>query len=137
MRSRRRHPGIVDRVKLGVFGLNSKATIGPAATARLARRCEELGYDSWWVGEHVVLPSPRVPPAPMEPTDSILDPLVHLAFVAGATDRMLLGTGIIIVPQRNPLVLRSLPGHVNLAGLRPTDNQPRLRGRSEPETSCK
>jgi probable F420-dependent oxidoreductase len=92
-------------VKLGVFGLNSKATSGPAATARLAKRCEELGYDSWWAGEHVVLPSPRVPPAPMEPTDAILDPLVHLAFVAGVTERMLLGTGIIIVPQRNPLVL--------------------------------
>jgi probable F420-dependent oxidoreductase len=92
-------------VKLGVFGLNSKATISPAATARLARRCEDLGYDSWWVGEHVVLPSPRVPPAPMEPTDAILDPLVHLAFVAAVTHRMLLGTGIIIVPQRNPLVL--------------------------------
>jgi probable F420-dependent oxidoreductase len=92
-------------VKLGVFGLNSKATSGPAATARLARRCEELGYDSWWVGEHVVLPSPRVPPAPMEPTDEILDPLVHLGFVAAVTERMLLGTGIIILPQRNPLVL--------------------------------
>jgi probable F420-dependent oxidoreductase len=92
-------------VKLGVFGLNSKATTGPAATGRLAKRCEELGYDSWWVGEHVVLPSPRVPPAPMEPTDAILDPLVHLAFVAGVTERMLLGTGIIILPQRNPLVL--------------------------------
>ena len=92
-------------MKLGVFGLNSKATSGPAATARLAQRCEELGYESWWVGEHVVLPSPRVPPAPMEPTDAILDPLVHLAFVAAVTERMLLGTGIIIVPQRNPLVL--------------------------------
>jgi probable F420-dependent oxidoreductase len=92
-------------VKLGIFGLNTKATCGPAATARLAKRCEELGYDSWWVGEHVVLPSPRVPPAPMEPTDAILDPLVHLAFVAGVTEQMLLGTGIIIVPQRNPLVL--------------------------------
>jgi probable F420-dependent oxidoreductase len=92
-------------VKLGVFGLNSKATAGPAATARLAARCESLGYESWWVGEHVVLPSPRVPPAPMEPTDAILDPLVHLAFVAGVSERMLLGTGIIILPQRHPLVL--------------------------------
>jgi probable F420-dependent oxidoreductase len=99
------HRGIVERVKLGVFGLNSKATSGPTATARLAKRCEELGYDSWWVGEHVVLPSPRVAPAPMEPTDAILDPLVHLAFVAAVTERMLLGTGIIILPQRNPLVL--------------------------------
>jgi probable F420-dependent oxidoreductase len=41
----------------------------------------------------------------MEPTDAILDPLVHLGFVAGVTERMLLGTGIIILPQRNPLVL--------------------------------
>ena len=92
-------------MKLGVFGLNSKATSGPVATARLAKRCEELGYDSWWVGEHVVLPSPRVQPAPMEPTDTILDPLVHLSFVAAATERILLGTGIIILPRRNPLVL--------------------------------
>ena len=41
----------------------------------------------------------------MDPTDAILDPLVHLAFVAAVTERMLLGTGIIILPQRNPLVL--------------------------------
>ena len=92
-------------MKLGVFGINAGRTIGPGPTARLAGRCEELGYDSWWAGEHVVLPSPRVAPAPMRPTDPILDPLVHLAYVAGATDRMLLGTGIIILPQRNPLVL--------------------------------
>jgi probable F420-dependent oxidoreductase len=92
-------------MKLGVFGLNSKATSRPSATTRLAKRCEELGYDSWWVGEHVVLPSPRVSPSPYEPTDAILDPLVHLAFVANATERILLGTGIIILPQRNPLVL--------------------------------
>ena len=41
----------------------------------------------------------------MEPGDDCLDPLVHLAFVAAATERLVLGTGIIIVPQRNPLVL--------------------------------
>jgi probable F420-dependent oxidoreductase len=92
-------------MKLGVFGINSRTTIGPGPTARLARFCEELGYESWWAGEHVVLPSPRVAPAPMNPTDPILDPLVHLAYVAGATEHMLLGTGIIILPQRNPLVL--------------------------------
>jgi probable F420-dependent oxidoreductase len=92
-------------MKLGVFGINSRTTIGPGPTARLALRCEELGYESWWAGEHVVLPSPRVAPAPMNPTDPILDPLVHLAFVAAACERMLLGTGIIILPQRNPLVL--------------------------------
>jgi probable F420-dependent oxidoreductase len=90
---------------LGVFGIGSGSTYGPGATARIALRCEELGYESWWAGEHVVLPSPRVPPSPMRPEDPILDPLVHLAFVAAATEGMLLGTGIIILPQRNPLVL--------------------------------
>ena len=92
-------------MKLGIFGLNMKAAIEPDVTARLARRCEELGYESWWAGEHVVLPSPRVPPAPMEPDDACLDPLVHLAHVAAVTSRIQLATGIIIVPQRNPLVL--------------------------------
>jgi probable F420-dependent oxidoreductase len=68
-------------------------------------RAEELGFDSIWAGEHVVVPSPRVPPSPMEPDDPILDPLVYLGFVAAATERLLLATGIIILPQRNPLVL--------------------------------
>ena len=71
----------------------------------MARLAEELGYDSIWAGEHVVVPSPRVVPSPMEPEDPILDPLVHLGFVAAATERLLLATGIIILPQRNPLVL--------------------------------
>jgi probable F420-dependent oxidoreductase len=92
-------------MELGVTGLNAKATMGPAETVRLARRAEELGYRSWWAGEHVVLPSPRVAPAPMEPTDPILDPLVHLTYVAAVTERLELGTGIIILPQRNPVVL--------------------------------
>lgn len=90
---------------LGVFGINSASTHGRDDTLRLARLCEELGYESWWAGEHVVLPSPRVAPAPMNPTDPILDPLVHLSFVAAATERMALATGIVILPQRNPLVL--------------------------------
>src|SRR3954447_26374799 len=91
-------------MKLGVFGLNSKVGADPAVVTRLAEQCESLGYESWWAGEHVVLPSPRGPPSPMEPEDPILDPLVHLAFIAAVTKQMLLGTGIIILPQRNPLV---------------------------------
>jgi probable F420-dependent oxidoreductase len=92
-------------MELGVFGLNAKAGMGPAQTAGFAALAEELGYRSWWVGEHVVLPSPRVRPSPMEPTDPILDPLVHLAYLAAITDRLELGTAIVILPQRNPVVL--------------------------------
>lgn len=92
-------------MELGVFGLNAKAAVPPRETARLARLAVDLGYTSWWAGEHVVLPSPRTPDSPMDPLDPILDPLTHLAFVAGVTDRLDLGTGIVILPQRNPVVL--------------------------------
>jgi probable F420-dependent oxidoreductase len=92
-------------MELGVQGLNAKAVVGPDHTVRLARLAEELGYTSWWVGEHVVLPSPRTPESPMASTDPILDPLTQLAFVAAVTTRIQLGTGIVILPQRNPVVL--------------------------------
>jgi len=92
-------------MQLGVFGLSSGATYQPGDTLALAQLAEELGFDSIWAGEHVVVPNPRVVPSPMEPEDPILDPLVHLGFVAAATERILLATGIVILPQRNPLVL--------------------------------
>lgn len=92
-------------MEFGVTGLNAKATLGPAQTVRLARLAEDLGYTSWWAGEHVVLPSPRVPDSPMDATDPILDPLVHLTYVAAVTSTIELGTAIVILPQRNPLVL--------------------------------
>jgi probable F420-dependent oxidoreductase len=71
----------------------------------VARLAEDAGFESLWAGEHVVLPDPRVPPSPMEPDEPILDPLVSLAFLAGQTSRVKLGTGIVILPQRSPLVL--------------------------------
>ena len=92
-------------MELGVQGLNAKATLSPEQTRRLVRLAEELGYTSWWAGEHVVLPSPRTADSPMEATDPILDPLVHLAYVAAVTTTIELGTGVVILPQRNPLVL--------------------------------
>ncbi|HEX8871037.1 MAG TPA: TIGR03619 family F420-dependent LLM class oxidoreductase, partial [Lentzea sp.] len=48
---------------------------------------------------------PRVPDSPADPDQPLLDPLVGLSFVAAVTSRLELGTGIVILPQRNPLVL--------------------------------
>lgn len=92
-------------MQLGVHGLNALATHGPEPTSRLGLLAEQLGYTSWWAGEHVVIPSPRTPESPMEPTDPILDPLIHLAYIAAITERIEIGTGIVILPQRNPVVL--------------------------------
>jgi len=88
---------------LGLFALNQHA--GGEVLERIGPLAEELGYDSVWVGEHVVVPDPYSPPSPMQPLDPILDPLVALTFLAARTTRLRLATGIVILPQRNPLVL--------------------------------
>jgi probable F420-dependent oxidoreductase len=73
--------------------------------AAVARAAEAAGFESLWGGEHVVLPDPQAPPSPMAPHDRILDPVIALTYCAAVTTRVRLGTGIIILPQRNPLVL--------------------------------
>lgn len=90
---------------LGVFGLNQWSTYARDDLARLGGLAEELGYDSIWMGEHVVVPDPHRPPSPLQPDEPILDSLVALAFLAGHTETIRLATGIVILPQRNPLVL--------------------------------
>jgi probable F420-dependent oxidoreductase len=94
-----------DAPTVGLFAVNFHACAEPEAAAQVAQLAERLGYDSLWAGEHVVLPSPRVEPSPMEPDEPILDPLVALAFLAAHTERIRLGTGVLLLPQRNPLVL--------------------------------
>ena len=92
-------------MRFGLFGIN----IGPCASGltatRVALAAEAAGFESVWTGEHVVLPDPQVAPSPLPPQTPMLDPAVTLAAVATATTRLRLGTGIIILPQRNPLVL--------------------------------
>jgi probable F420-dependent oxidoreductase len=92
-------------MKLGLFGINVGACAQPAAALRVAQAAEAAGFESVWTGEHVVLPDPQVPPSPLPPQAPMLDPAVALAFLAAATRRVRLGTGIIILPQRNPVVL--------------------------------
>jgi probable F420-dependent oxidoreductase len=58
-----------------------------------------------WVGEHPVLIDPQAPPSPLPATSEMLDPIPTLAYVAGRTERIRLGTGIVILPLRNPLIL--------------------------------
>lgn len=94
-----------DALTFGLFSMNMETCSYPDAAARIARLAEAAGFDSLWAGEHVVLPDPRVPPSPMAPGERILDPLITLAYLAAHTTTIRLGTGIIILPQRNPLVL--------------------------------
>jgi probable F420-dependent oxidoreductase len=92
-------------MKFGLFGINMNTCSNPEVAARVAQAAEAAGFESVWTGEHVVLPDPQVPPSPLPPHSPLLDPTVALAFVAAHTKKVKLGTGIIILPQRNPLVL--------------------------------
>ncbi|HKY15540.1 MAG TPA: LLM class F420-dependent oxidoreductase [Microthrixaceae bacterium] len=98
------------------FGL-AFANIGPFAkpqrAVRFARAAEEAGFESLWTVEHVVVPAGYESTYPYSPTgrmpgpeDSwIPDPLIWLTYVAGSTSKIGLATGILILPQRNPVVL--------------------------------
>lgn len=92
-------------VQFGLFSMNMVACLDPGVSARIGQLAERVGFDSLWAGEHVVLPDPQVPPSMMAPTEPILDPLIALTWLAAHTTSIHLGTGIIILPQRNPLVL--------------------------------
>ncbi len=80
--------------------------------ADVARRAEELGFESVWVAEHLVLPThfeSRYPYSadglpPIAPDAPHLDPLVLLTHIAAATSRIRLGTNIFLLPLRHPLV---------------------------------
>jgi probable F420-dependent oxidoreductase len=61
---------------------------------------EELRYDSLWVSDHIVIPASHKVFG-----DTFHDPLVTLAYIAAGTDKLELGTSVMVLPYRNPLVL--------------------------------
>lgn len=89
---------------------------GPIATREnvliFARRMEALGYDSLWASDHIVVPHEihsRYPynetgRFPLPPDANFLEPLTTLALVAGVTERVKLGTTILVLPHRHPVL---------------------------------
>jgi probable F420-dependent oxidoreductase len=92
-------------MKFGLFGINNGPCAFPKCAAAVARAAEDAGFESLWTGEHVILPDPQAPPSPVAADYPMLGPAISLAFVAAHTTKIRLGTGIIILPQRNPVVL--------------------------------
>jgi probable F420-dependent oxidoreductase len=97
------------------FGLAFASSVGtdPESALEICRRAEELGFESVWGGEHVIRPTNIESPYPYsedgsmpgEPETPIPDPLIWLAYVASVAPTLRLGTCILILPQRNPVVL--------------------------------
>jgi probable F420-dependent oxidoreductase len=94
---------------IGVFFFTSGESADPAI---IAKKAEDLGFASIWVPEHPVLPVhttvgyPAAPDKPIPRTVGIIsDPFVALARASATTTKIKLGTGICLVPERNPLLL--------------------------------
>jgi probable F420-dependent oxidoreductase len=87
-------------MNFGVWIPNCRHLATPDIIRRTAVRAEQLGYDSVWVSDHVVVPHANI----KNFGETIFDPLVTLGVVAGATSRVRLGTTVLIVPYRNAVV---------------------------------
>lgn len=101
-------------MRFGLMFANTGLGAGATGAKQLAAVAEESGFESLWTVEHVVVPSGYESKYPYDASGKMAggaeefdlpDPLIWLAYVAASTERIKLGTGILIVPQRNPLVM--------------------------------
>jgi probable F420-dependent oxidoreductase len=92
-------------LRVGLFNVNTEPTIQPSSLAQIGTLAEALGYDSVWVGEHPILPDPSDREGRFDPRLRICDPLTVLSFLAMATHRIRLATGLIVLPLHNPVIL--------------------------------
>jgi probable F420-dependent oxidoreductase len=98
-------------MKIGLFAPLANPFATPEYLQALGAAAEERGFDSIWVAEHVVLfdeyesayPYSADGRIPVAPQSGILDPFAALSFLAATTKKIRLGTGICLVPQRNPV----------------------------------
>ena len=100
-------------MKFGIAFANTMSWTTPDGAIRAAQAAEAAGFDSLWTVEHVIFPEgyrseyPYSPDGkmPMGAATPMPDPLIWLAFLASATTTLRLATGILILPERNPIVL--------------------------------
>ena len=92
-------------MRFGFFGVNAGVLSEPATMVAAATTAEAAGWESIWTGEHLVAASPQRPPSPVRPDTHFVDQVASLAHLAAQTITLRLGTGIVILPQRNPVVL--------------------------------
>jgi probable F420-dependent oxidoreductase len=103
----------MEPMKFGVAFANIGAFVDPGEAIRLALAAEAAGFESIWAVDHVVVPGGYRSKYPYDPSGRLPsgegtafpDPLIWLAYTAARTSTLRLGTGILIVPQRNPLIL--------------------------------
>ncbi len=96
-------------MKIGILGFVASHTAPPGA---IAQKAEALGFESFYLPEHPIIPVTHKTRYPLSADGEIpenyaqmIDPFVGLALAAAVTKRIGLGTGICLVPERDPIVL--------------------------------
>ena len=100
-------------MKYGMMFANTLGFATPSGAADMARAAEAAGIESVWTVEHVAYPDGYESSYPYDPSGKMAmaadtplpDPLIWLTWVAAHSEKLRLATGILILPQRNPLVL--------------------------------
>src|SRR5579864_6548306 len=93
-------------VKFGVMYNTGFYGVDPDQMIGVARHAERCGFESFYVPEHIALyPGAAVGAVTFPASTPVADPLSCLAFVAAATERILLGTGVLLLPYHHPVAL--------------------------------
>jgi len=87
-------------MKLGIHLPQYGRASSPTSIRAVAQRAETLGFADVWVSDHVLQPADQGYPSPY-----LYEPLLTLAWAAAATERVRLGTSVLVVPQYHPLQL--------------------------------
>ena len=98
-------------MKIGLFATFMSPQSTPEMLGDFARRAEDTGIESLWLGEHVVLfdqmefpyPGSKDGKIPVPEGGGILDTVSTIGFLASCTSTLRFATGITLVPQRNPV----------------------------------
>src|SRR4051794_8078472 len=100
-------------MKFGLMFANTGRGSSRDGAREVAVRAEAAGYESLWTVEHVVVPSGYESKYPYDASGKMAggaeafdlpDPLIWLAYIAASTETIRLATGVLILPQRNPLI---------------------------------
>ena len=93
-------------MKFGIIYNTGQLGVNPSRIVAVARRAEDCGFESFYLPEHIALyPGATLGAYPVPPDLPLADPLSTLSFVAAATQRILLGTGVLLLPFHHPVVL--------------------------------
>jgi probable F420-dependent oxidoreductase len=98
-------------MKIGVFATFMSPNATPGMIRDFAKRSEDMGLESIWMGEHVALfdkntfgyPGSKDGRIPVPPGGGMLDITATFGYLAAATKKLRFGTGVALVPQRNPI----------------------------------